>query len=163
MDIESTTSSKKKFSIFTILIVVLAFAVLIITQKRTPVLQPVAQTERAVQEPQKTDFGTSMPTDFATDIPVEEGVKVEQSYGLNYAGQKQLTIVFQSTKTVKENYALYADFLKKQNWMVINKYENPKLYSLVGEKGNNGINVTISEDISSTSTKSRVNISILKK
>jgi len=115
------------------------------------------------QEPIRTDFGISMPADFPADILIEEGVKAEQSYSLNYAEQKQLTIIFASAKTVKENYTLYADFLTKQGWGVPNKYESPKLSSLYGTKESNDINVTISEKKSGTSLKSQVSISILKK
>lgn len=121
------------------------------------------QTATTQPEPEKTDFGASVPTDFPTDIPLEQGVKVEQSYGLNYVGQKQLTIVFLSVKTVKENLSLYADFLKKQNWIISNKYESAELSSLYGTKENNDINVTISENTLSISIQSRVSISILKK
>lgn len=125
--------------------------------------QPVVTEQTATTpEQQKTDFGANMPTDFPADIPVEKGIKFEQSYSLNYVGQKQLTIVFLSTKTVKENYSLYADFLKKQNWLILNKYESAKLSSLYGTKASNDINVTISED-TTTSAKSQVSISVLKK
>ncbi len=115
------------------------------------------------QEPVRTDFGTDVPADFPADIPIEDGAQAEQSYSLNYAGQKQLTIVFLSTKMVKENYVLYADLLAKQGWNVSNKYESPKLFSLYGMKESNDINVTISENTSATSTKSQVSISVLKK
>lgn len=117
------------------------------------------------QEPQRTDFGASVPTDFPTDIPIEKGVRVEQSYGLSYAGQKQLTIVFLSAKTVKENYVLYANFLKKQNWSISNTYESTKISSLYGTKESNDINITMSDNSSgmSISMKSQVSISILKK
>lgn len=129
--------------------------------------QPVAKenpvAENQPQEPQKTDFGTSMPTDFPTDIPIEKGATVQQSYGLDYAGQKQLSIVFLSAKTVKEDYSLYADFLSKQGWNVVNKYEDEKLSSLYGTKESNEINVTINENVSSTTTESQVSISVLKK
>lgn len=120
-------------------------------------------TTTTAQEPKRTDFGTSKPDDFPTDIPVEKGVKVEQSYSLNYVGQKQLTIVFQSTKTVKENYSLYTDFLNKQNWSISNKYESAKISSLYGTKDSSDINITISENASGTSIKSQVSISVLKK
>lgn len=163
MDIQPTTSNKKKFLIPAVLIVVFIFTVLAVVQKRNVPSQSVAEIEQVVQEPQKTDFGINMPTDFPADIPVENGVKVEQSYSLNYAGQKQLTIVFLSTKTVKENYALYAGFLKEQNWTISNKYESVKLSSLYGTKESNDINVTISEGATAQAVKSQVSISILKK
>lgn len=115
------------------------------------------------QEPAKTDFGTDVPADFPTNIPLEKGVTVEQSYSLNYVGQKQLTIVFLSAKTVKENYALYESFLAKEGWTVSNKYESSKLSSLYGTKESNEMNVTISEKSSSAPVKSQVSISILKR
>jgi len=121
------------------------------------------QTVTPTQEPQKIEFGTKIPTDFPTDIPVEQGVTVEQSYSLNYVGQKQLTIVFPSSKTVEENYALYADFLKNKNWNISNKYESMKVSSLYGTKESNDINVTISDNTSNPSVKSQVSISVLKK
>ena len=127
--------------------------------------QPVVEKSQPQesQEPKKTEFGTDMPTDFPTDIPIESGAKVQQSYGLNYTGQNQLSIVFLSTKTVKENYSLYSDFLKKQNWNVLNTYDKPTLSSLYGTKEDNEINVTISENTSNASAKSQVSISVLKK
>lgn len=145
--------------------VVAGLAVFVIyKQNRGVVVAPVVvQKVATTTEPKKTDFGINMPTDFPTDIPVEKGVKFEQSYRLNYVGQKQLTIVFLSTKTVKENYSLYTDFLKKQNWNIVNKYESAKVSSLYGTKGSNDINVTISNSTFVPSVKSQVSISILKK
>lgn len=126
--------------------------------------QNLAEPQTAIAQPQptKTDFGTATPPDFPTNIPIEKGAVVNQSYSLDYAGQKQLTIVFPSTKTVAANYALYADFLKTDGWTVSNKYESAKLSSLYATKEINEINVTISESVSTT-TKSQLSISVLKK
>lgn len=146
-----------------LIILILLLIVIIVIQKRKLSPQPVPPVVQTPQEPQKTDFRTKLPADFPADIPIEKGVKVEQSYSLNYAGQKQLTFVFQSTKTVKENYILYADFLKKQNWNVLSKYESPKISSLYDTKENSDINITISESAVTSSVKSQVSISILKK
>lgn len=153
-----------------ILIVIAGFGIYIF-QKNKKVIpvpssqnieQPAAEDNQS-REPQKTEFGTDVPTDFPTDIPIEKGAKVQQSYGLNYADQKQLSIVFLSAKTVKENYSLYSDFLKKQNWNVLNTYDNPKVSSLYGTKENNEINVTIGESTFDASAKSQVSVSVLKK
>lgn len=143
------------------ILIVAGLGVFIVKQKSVQTAKD--QTVAISPEPQRTDFRTNMPTDFPIDIPVERGVKVEQSYSLNYVGQKQLTFVFQSTKTVKENYSLYSDFLKKQNWIVSNKYESSKVSSLYGTKENNDINVTISENTAFAPIKSQVSISVLKK
>ena len=112
--------------------------------------------------PKKTDFGTSTPANFPMTIPLEKGARVEQSFNLHYFAQNQLTFVFLSTKTVKENVALYSDFLKKQNWHISNTYASTTLSSLYATKGSQDINVTISEH-TATSTKSQVSISVLNK
>ena len=146
-------------------IVLIAITFIMYKQSVDKVVQPLAEQPTTIvqTEPQKTDFGSKIPSEFPTDIPIEEGAEVQQSYSLNYAGQNQLTIVFPSTKTVKENYALYADFLNKQQWNITNKYESAKLSSLYATKESSDINVTISENTSSAQTKSQVSISVLKK
>lgn len=157
---------KKTALVIVSIIIVVGLGVFAVKQKSGQVLAPVVKetaTTTETQVPTKTDFGTNIPTDFPTDIPVEKGATFGQSYSLNYVGQKQLTIVFQSTKTVKENYSLYADFLVKQGWNISNKYESAKLSSLYGIKGSSDINVTINENITASSTKSQVSISVLKK
>jgi len=146
----------------TVAAIILSALFLYIQKPSNPSPVPSGDAAAVSQEPTKTDFGTETPADFPTDIPIEKGVTVEQSYSLNYVGQKQLTIVFASTKNVKENYALYTDFLATNGWVVANTYESPKLSSLYGTKGSNDMNVTISEKRSS-GVKSQVSISVLKK
>jgi hypothetical protein len=113
--------------------------------------------------PTRTDFGTSIPPDFPTDIPVEKGTSIEQSYLLEYAEQEQLTTVFLSTKSVKENYTLYAGLLEKQKWSIVNKYESPTLSSLYGTKEGSDINITVSDHSVGPTTGSEVSISVVKK
>jgi hypothetical protein len=163
MDTQSAPSNNKKFLTLIVLVAVLVFVVFVVSKKGKVSPKPVPPITQVTQELQKTDFGIKIPTDFPSDIPIEEGTEVEQSYSLNYEGQKQLTMVFPSTKTVKENYTLYADFLEKQNWNVSNKYESMKVSSLYGTKESNDINVTISYESEVASAKSQVSISILKK
>jgi len=144
-------------------VILIAVTFVMYKQSVNNVAQPLAeQTPIAQEEAQKTDFGSKIPSDFPTDIPLEDGAEVEQSYSLNFTGQNQLTTGFSSTKTVKENYTLYADFLEKQQWNISNKYESEKLSSLYGAKESNDINITISEN-TATGLKSQVSINILKK
>ena len=116
---------------------------------------PAVVNVPSVPEPEKTEFTAKLPTDFPANIPVEQGVYIKQSYSLTYANQKQLTIVFRTAKTMKENYALYADFLKKDGWVIANMSEGDNVSSFYGAKQKNDINITI--------TKSQVSISVLKK
>lgn len=156
----------KKIILGALLIIILLgiTSFLVNKQKETQasVEEQKAPIALASSSPQKTDFGTGTPADFPTDIPVEKDAKVQQSYGLNYAGQKQLTIVFSSIKTVKENYALYSGFLTNNNWTIVNKYESMNVTSLYCTKESSDINVTINGD-TTTPMKSQVSISVLKK
>jgi len=115
-----------------------------------------------IPEPAKTDFVNKAPIDFPANIPVEQGAKITQGYSLDYPGQKQLTMVFSSTKTMKENYTLYADFLRQDGWTVSNKYESATVSSLYGKKENNEINITINTGASAPA-QSQVIISVLNK
>ena len=164
MDDIEQSGHKKIITIVVSIVVIIAIAFFVIyKQKGDEVVVPVAEQKVATSTaPKKTEFGANKPADFPTDIPVEKGIKFEQSYSLDYKGQKQLTIVFLSAKTVKENFTLYADFLKKQNWNLSKEYEGPKVSSLYGTKENNDINVTISGN-TTIGSKSQVSISILKK
>jgi hypothetical protein len=114
-------------------------------------------------EPIKREFGTSTPEGFPVDIPIEKDAKVTQSYSLDYTGQKQLTFVFESKKTVKENYTLYKDFLKK-TWGIVNDTTSSTTASLYVVKENNDMNLSFT-GITATGTKmhSLVSISFLKK
>ncbi len=94
-------------------------------------------------EPTKTEFAERFPTDFPADIPVEKDVKFTQSYTLDYPGQKQLTVVFDSAKTIKENYTFYQDFLEKNDWNIINSSEDGEISFLYGTKESMDMNVTI--------------------
>ncbi len=129
-------------------------------QAPVSMVEPVVVVEGIVDEPPRTDFGTKTPDDFPTNIPLESGIMMNQSYSLDYPGQKQLTAVFASKETVKKNYDLYRDFFQKEGWIVSNKYESGKLASLYALKDQNEMNVTVG---ASEANGSEVSISVLKK
>lgn len=132
-------------------------------------------------EPEKIDFGASFPTDFPADIPTEKDAKLTQSYSLDYPEQKQLSIFFDSTKTVKENYALYSDYAKKEGWNILNTEEKSNLSFLYATKESMEMNVTVVESTVTPAggipsdadpsqkekllplTKSQVSVSVLRK
>ena len=113
--------------------------------------------------PVRTDYGKKVPSDFLSSIRVPERVVLTQSYILEYPDQKQLTITFPSTKSMKHNYNLYKDFLKEDQWVTTNAYESEHVSSLYGTKGNNDMNITITASETEPTTSSNVSISVLKK
>ena len=159
---------KKKISIVlsVIIIATLAFFSTSYYERKIHSENSLGKEETILQipQPEKTDFGTSLPADFPANMPLEKGITVEQSYRLNYEGQNQFSLVFLSDKSVAENYATYGTFLEKEKWNISNKYQSKNLASLYGSKESHDINVTISEHMqASSSAESKVSISVLKK
>jgi hypothetical protein len=131
-----------------------------------PKVPPEQQLAVVSEAPPRTDYGSTTPPDFPSDIPLEQGSAVSQSYGLDYQNQKQLTMVFSSAKSVKDNYTLYSGFLSGQGWNIESTFEDTQLSAVYATRGANDINITIARDPSmlATSTdRSQVSISILKK
>lgn len=138
-----------------------------------------ADTPKSFPEPAKIEFVDRFPTDFPADIPVEKEFKLTQSYTLDYPDQKQLSIVFPSMKTVKENFAFYSDYVKKEGWTIVNQEEGDSLSFLYATKEGMEMNITITETdpnasnsiLLPTDTKekslppatSQVSVSVLKK
>lgn len=169
MDIELTPSNKKKFWILSVSVTVFVlfiFAILVVNKNKKEVVPSVEENPviiGVVKEIKKIDFGTSIPIDFRSVIIAEKGTKIEQSYSLDFAGHNQLTIVILSTKIIKENYALYADFFEKQNWVILRKYENSEMYSFYATKNGDNVNVEIIKNMSDASFPSKITVTLFKK
>ncbi|OHA81851.1 MAG: hypothetical protein A2675_01745 [Candidatus Yonathbacteria bacterium RIFCSPHIGHO2_01_FULL_51_10] len=160
----SNNASRKIITASVLVLVVVAAVALALLSPRSEPNAPKSDSNIVLtQEPTRTDFGASPPPDFPTNIPLEEGAGVTQSYSLSYTAQKQLTLVILSGKTIKQNYALYADFLANDGWSISNTYESATVASLYGRKENNEINITISADSGGNAARSQVSISVLKK
>lgn len=134
---------------------------------------PQNLSTRAPHQPtyKKIEYSKTTPPNFLKDLPLPSGVSFDQSYGLQYASQTQLTIVFSSPQTVEENFTLYKDFLRKQSWWFSDKdkFESKKLSSVYAHNMNQEINITVSEialkgtPTSTPPMKSQVSISLLKR
>ncbi|HEX8994330.1 MAG TPA: hypothetical protein VF803_03700 [Candidatus Paceibacterota bacterium] len=122
----------------------------------------VVPSAMSTSTPLRTDFGSTTPTGFPADIPVERGTTLMQSYSLSYVGKNQLSISFDSVKTVEENYELYESYLSGAGFSITNTYRSAALASLYGVSTTTEINVTIRES-AGTLAKSQVNIGVLEK
>ena len=107
--------------IFGVLVLV-GFYAYFIYQGGLSVKGPIITKKEGVTIPQKTEFGSQLPTGFLSTIPLEAKAALTQSYGLDYGAQKQLTAVFDSSKTVSQNYVLYAKFLTSNDWILQNTH-----------------------------------------
>lgn len=160
----SSTVPTKKVGLLALGIIFILVCMVVVIKRGSlsrTVTVPAATSTPKSSAPRK-DFGQKVPDTFVKNIPLPEGATFTQSYSLEYPEQKQYTIVFGSTKTVQENYKVYASFLKNEKWYISNSQEGAQVSSLYAIYMTDTINITINESVSS-STKSQVSISLLKK
>jgi hypothetical protein len=140
------TIINKKIVLVVTVLVVLGIAVPLFIYKGTYLLKDsqvnkgVNATSSQAFEPVKQSFIQKIPDGFPTSIPLPQGVDLSQSYSLDYSNasssKKQLTVVFGSKKTVKENYNTYSAFLKKDEWNMISENASTSISSLYATKAN---------------------------
>ena len=142
---------------------IIASSVFVYYKKQPVVTPPIVKKEEVKLNYVKTEFKDAPPADFLKEIPLPSNVSFEQSYGLQYKTAKQLTVVFPSPKTRKENFTLYKDFLTKDKWQVKNSTEGKSVSSLYATKEKNDLNITISGNTTDKGMKSQVSVSVLKR
>lgn len=117
---------------------------------------PQALTESI--EPLRTELGTVAPSDLPQDLFIGEGAPLEQSYTLDYPGQKQSTVVFGSEKTITETQDIYTNYLVSNQWMISSNSVDQNTVAFYAKKENTAINiVAVSRD-----GKTQVSISMLR-
>lgn len=119
------------------------------------------QSQQEEKEPEipRADFGDKLPDGFPIDVPIEEAAAFEQSYILEYPGQKQSTVVFESHKSITENQKIYTDYLVKNNWAISDNYIDEKIVSFYARKDDTDVNIVIALDDLSKNIK--ISISLL--
>jgi preprotein translocase subunit SecB len=88
-----------------------------------------------------------LPDRFPSDIPLEADAKVDQNFtAQTQNGQYQATRVFQTTKTLDENYKIYSAYLKSAGWTTIANVDQDKLKVLGAKKGDAFLQININEN-----------------
>ena len=84
---------------------------------------------------------------FPAEVPIEQGAQITQNYEADTPdGTHQATRVFESAKTVAQNYKIYFNFFTAMGWNVANKLEKEDSAFLMGRKGETLLLVTISKN-----------------
>ncbi len=136
--------------------------------KQAKAKKQAAEITQKKADPKK-DFGKEIPpTLLATSTLIRTTINTpEQSYTIAYGEKTQSTVVFSSTRSAKENYRLYREFLGKEGWYVVKIYENAGVYGIyaITKMEKETVNITISRTSTSTdalTNKSSVSITHLK-
>jgi hypothetical protein len=97
-----------------------------------------SQPPLKVQETAVDD--NKLPQGFPSDIPLEDGAVVTQNYNATTSGSEntasfQATRVFESKKTLEQNFDLYTTFFKQHGWTIKTSFEDVSAKSITAQKG----------------------------
>jgi len=114
-------ASKKLLVTAIIVLVLVAIGVIVARWYRPSVVPPEAGGAPTVTHLPVT----AVPNSFPSDIPIERGAKILDTYSATPADASriQVTRVFESSKTVTENVALYKAFLSdsSRGWSIMSE------------------------------------------
>lgn len=103
--------------------------------------QRTGQTEVVQQESNLPIEKVAIPNEklpglFPSDIPVETGVEIiENSQVTTDDGVVQVIRIFESAKSMNENYNLYLNYLTRNDWQITNQDNGSTQKLLRGKKG----------------------------
>ena len=87
-----------------------------------------------------------LPDRFPNSLPLEPGAMVLQNYNATAAsGMYQATRTFVTSKTLAENFRVYDDYLKKNDWTIVNSINRDNFKVLSATKGKESLQVTMNE------------------
>jgi hypothetical protein len=89
-----------------------------------------------------------LPRLLPPDIPLEKNALILQNYSQVIGNREQATRQFLSSKSLKENFEIYQNYLKNKNWSIISTVDGPDLKSLAARKERppDVISITISKN-----------------
>lgn len=94
-----------------------------------------------------------LPSKMPANIPQETGAQVMDNFtAVNDEGLYQATREFETAKSLAENLTLYTNYLKNNDWDILSTIDKPSFKSVVGSRGADRLQITISEN-SSTKIK----------
>lgn len=110
----------------------------------------------------KTDLPeNSLPDDMPRNLPFEEGAVVLQNYSVTTTdSRKQSTRSYLSKKSLAQNYKIYSDYLKANQWKVVASLDQPKLKILSATQAGIDLKIDITED--SETAKVQVTVSLIQ-
>jgi hypothetical protein len=136
--------SKKLLWVFGIIglaaVLAMVIAVVLTHKSKTPV-----QTKPIEVKVNKQDVAVDqLPNKFPADMPQEKGATVTQNYNVTTTdGRFQATRVFETAKTLDDNYKLYKTYFQTNGWQLSTGQDTKDLKVLVASKNDLQAQVTI--------------------
>lgn len=102
---------------------------------------------------------TALPEGFPNNLPLEAEAKVTQNYNATTNdGRVQATRVFETSKTLDENYKIYSDYAKNNGWSLNTGIDQKDLKVITATKDGQVLQVTI--NLNTATQIKTVNISL---
>ncbi len=97
---------------------------------------------------ERTDIdATKIPDKIPASFPFEAGALITQNYTVvTDDGRSQATRVFETKKTLAENYTFYENYFKQNGWTIVSTLDQPQLKSIAATKDKILAQVTITEN-----------------
>lgn len=130
------------------------------------VKQRPATSTRAIAPQIKAAPRGELPQNFPKSLPLYGQEKIQESYEADYAGAaagqaaRQVSVVFFSDKSMKDNYDYYTKWSADNGWQIANKTETETLKFIYLKKGGEDVNITIMP--AAAKTKAKVSLSYVK-
>jgi hypothetical protein len=127
---------------------IIAIAVIIIYKQSAQRGSEVKPTELKIE--QKNVDSAQLPSLFPTDFPVEQtGAKVTQNYNAaSNDGRSQATRMFETNKTLDENYKIYNDYFNNTGWRLSTGINGEDTKVIIATRENLEAQVTLSNNLS---------------
>lgn len=145
--------ANKKIAITVVIVVALAViaAMAVKISKRPSSKAPASQAGQQGSQPMKvvqTDVPvTKTPDSFPVNIPMEKDAKITQNYNAKAEnGLYQATRVFESVKSLDENFKIYSDYINSNGWKLVSSLNQENLKALAAQKDKGNLQVTLNEN-----------------
>lgn len=137
----------KKIIILCILVAALIVGIFWYTKKVNIKEQNQSTSSVPISHFTRTDVALDKaPDKFPKDIPGESGAKVTQNYNVSTPdGRYQATRVFESNKSLIENFSIYKNYLTSNGYNIQSTVDQTSYKMIFGIKGDKSLQVTMDE------------------
>lgn len=111
---------------------------------KTPKIERISSKEMPYLKQNDLPINITIPG-WPAEIPMEKDAPILRNYQSAPPGAegRQITRMFRSAKTAKENYKIYDDFFKANGWTEVSQNQSGDAASLAAEKDNNLLTAVI--------------------
>lgn len=143
---------RNKILVALVILAVLIAIILIGSNKSTKQVVDTNADQNQLEFSKSNVPSNQIPGIIPTDIPVESNAKVTQNYvSTTKDGLSQSNRVYETSKSLADNYKLYTDYMKKNGWEITSTINDENSKMISGRKQNSLllVQMTVNKDTTS--------------